>query len=1761
MNNIAPTRPGARHRRTVIPSALALVVVIAGLLLAPLPAAASDPGRWHAVGPGASVTSDGSTSPASFSYAVGDLKQKSAGWLFISKAPATADLTIPWHWTGDHGRTKVRSTLTTGVYRDGDFHQIATLVDDGPRDCCADGSTGFSYSGTTRLSVHAGDWFGFLLTGSHDEKSGPLRGSFALAPDPTAPRPVVTVPDQPVTALLDDEESSTAVTYAVTASDPVDGALVPDCTPASGAQFGAGDTTVTCTATSSRGLSTTATFIVRVFVDEPNLTWPTAKTLSPTDEVRGTLRLAGMGLWYRVPVQPDSTLQVDLTQLAANFDVTVFGDIGTAFVDALTPQDLNRLTAEFAADAFSPSAFSPSAFSPSAFSPSAFSPSAFSPSAFSPSAFSPSAFSPSAFSPSAFSPSAFSPSAFSPSAFSPSAFSPSAFSPSAFSPSAFSDDQIRDAYSSAQTRSLIAVSARDGLADESVQVSTWDTTGYFYIRVQGRNGAFAPGKPFRLSVGTTGGACDEPLHTYTDLETFTGSPGGARTIVLTDSDRLPGAPLARLRAFADRPEIGGVVVDAAAIPRLRALNAQADEQTACPYAKNLVARALRDIVNSYRDGTGTLSYVVLAGDDSVIPFFRNADAAGLGPEQGYVPPVADRTSSQAALRRNQVLSQDAYGAVVDVRLKGATVAVPDVAVGRLVETRDEIIDALDRYVALDGRLPTPRTALVTGYDFLTDGADEVSATLSAGLGSGAVTDLITDADVPPTTRTQPGGPDRRHSWTSADLRRAWLGNPTGAEPDIVYLAGHFSANSALAADYESSLLTTDVRDAAADLTDTLILSAGCHSGYNIVDPHGVPGLTERLDWPQVMADKGAILVAGTGYQYGDTDFVEYSERLYAGLAHQLRVGTDPVPLGAALVRAKQDYLATTPVLSGIHQKALAEATLYGLPMLTLDLPSGRIPAPDPSGIAPDPVTTGPGAVLGLRSALVTAQGATTMVTKDFTDPDGTGLERFTYLRGPDGTTTSPGQPALPVQSLPVGVDGYALRGVGFRGGAYSDVPGIVPLTGAPATETHEVHTAFSSPVFFPRRLALANTYGAIAGDGGTRLLVTPAQHRSDSPFTSTLRRYSSTDYQLLYSNNTQRYGANLPALAGPPEIVGVASTVTGSRVDVTVDVVGDPSAGIQQAWITRTADAGPWYGAWRSLDLTQSPSVSTRWTGSLDLPAGQRADDVRFIVQAANGVGQVSLDDNQGHEYVPGTSPGHDPVPVATAASSIDVGAAASGTFGSTLPVTATLSSDGQGLPGARVRLSLGTTSKTVVTDEEGVARASFALVQQVGQHTLSAAFDGDERALPSSSQRGVEITKRPTTLTLLGPDAPVLAGEDTGVVAELSAGTSPVTERSVLFVVRQGEQVVAAAARTTHPDGRASLGTLALPSGHFSVTAYFGSDQVDVGGGSTAGAEDPQNLASTSEPVPLRIVTPPRILTESLPQARAGEAFDAALEVSGDPTPEVTVTGLPPGLDFTDGRIRGTTTRAGNHDLTVRATSSAGTDRRDLVLVVRPGPAAHVAISSGNRQSTEFGTTFAPIAALVTDEFANPVPGAEVTFTSPGSSTAAGTDPAVLVATSGPEGLARITPRANSVVGAYDVVASTGAAAPATFRLANAYRVSAFGAPLDQPEPVVVGPHDVVRVTFGLSDASGPISDTAALRLVTACRVTFSSTAEGGTAETGKAPPCVQYGMSPRRFHYTASGTLLGWTSGRTYVLAVQVAGEQAGDLLGSRTVRVRIR
>ncbi len=1167
-----------------------------------------------------------------------------------------------------------------------------------------------------------------------------------------------------------------------------------------------------------------------VAVGPDNDVWPRALSIplaggGPlTGSATGYVDAPGGARWYKFAVQPGSKVHVDLKNLPADYDLALFKDISQTFNTLNSTSDLTRLSAEFSPSAFSPSAFSPSAFSPSAFSPSAFSPSAFSPSAFSPSVFSPSAFSPSAFSPSAFSPSAFSPSAFSPSAFSPSAFSPSSFSPSAFSPAGVSPLLFSpETFASAQTRSLIATSSTPGTGDESVVADTWNNTGSFYVRVSGRNGAFSTASPFTLLVTRDDNSACAGVN---PIGAPPSAPAGSfQTIILLDSSRMPaGQPgnsptdisalQTKLAAFAARSEVQGAVVNLAGDARIQALNAQADGHRGCPYAKNLVAAATKDIVTAYRTANPALKYVVLIGPDGAVPFFRYPDEGLLGPESDYTPPVGTDTSSEASLRLNYVLGQDEYGSSTTLALGGATLPAPDLAVGRLVETASEASGMLDAYTALPGGVVAqPTRALVTGYDFLADDANAVAGDLARGIGgANPVDSLIAPNNI---------SPQDPQAWTATQLRDKLF----GSRHDLVFLAGHFSANSALAADFATSVLSTELAGSATDFTNTVIFSAGCHSGYNIVDADAIPGVTAPLDWAQAAARKKATLIAGTGYQYGDTDFVEYSERIYSGLALQLRYGTGPVSFGQALMRSKQAYLKSTPDARGLHRKALIEAALFGLPMLSVNLP-GRLPTPtDPSIIgATTPFTVNPGSTLGLSSADMSMTAALTPHTVALTGID-TPSVTATYYSGPDGVATNPAEPAVPLVSKNVTVTGKVLRGVGFRGGTYTDST-VTPLTGAATTELRGVHTPFSSPVFFPMRLATVNYFDALSNPGGdTRLLVTPAQHHAIAGSTqSTLRLFSNVDMRLYYSANI-----SAPALSAAPSISGASAVVEGGDIVFRASVTGNPAAGIQQVWVTYTGD-GP--ARWAPLDLAQcvitapqtappsgcGPEDSTRWVGRLVGGAGL-APALRFMVQAANGVGLVTMDDALGAYYGVSQPAATAPVPVATAL--VLQSPPASAVYGSTITASAVLTSAGTPVANKLVTFAVGSSSGSATTSPSGVATALLPLNVVPGPLNVQAFFAGDPGLLPSSASSPLSVQKSPTALSLELTPPPGTSGP-LGVRATLTAANGgPIPQRTIYLVIA-GAEPTWVVPLTTDYLGRAVVSQLLIGAGPHTLTAMF---------------------------------------------------------------------------------------------------------------------------------------------------------------------------------------------------------------------------------------------------------------------------------------------------------------------------------------------------
>jgi hypothetical protein len=902
--------------------------------------------------------------------------------------------------------------------------------------------------------------------------------------------------------------------------------------------------------------------------------------------------------------------------------------------------------------------------------------------------------------------------------------------------------------------------------------------------------------------------------------------GNYKTLILTDLNRWLGAgPSAaktsvslELATLAARPEVAGFVLDVGADPWVSFFNAQADANFDCPFAKNLVAGAIQAIVNRSRTGN-PLQYIVLVGDDSVIPFFRYPDQALLGPERNYVPPVKDLTPSQASLQLDYVLGQDAYGSKCSFSLKVSELPLPDLAVGRLVETPAEVTGMIDAYLATPGGVvPTPTSSLVTGYDFLADDAQAVAYEFTQGLRTS------------PDRLICPGTSAPSLCWSADDLRQALFSK----RHDLIFLAGHFSASDALAADYTTHMLATELGGSSIDFRNSILFSAGCHSGYNIVMADGIPQVTLEPDWVRACAQKQATLVAGTGYQYGDTDFIEYSERFYLEFAQQLRTGAGAVSIGQALINAKHVYLASTPEMRGIHAKSYLEPALFGLPMLSINMPGARRAADPVTPVVStlQPVASDPGATFGLGYAdiaivpMLTATEVTLNNTADGTQTVAT------YLAGADGIVNNPAEPILPLEVRNVTRAGNVLRGVGFRGGNYTDLLNKVPLTGAPTATIRGVHATFLSEVFYPMRPWNVNYFGALCGgvDGFTRFMAIPAQFKSDSPTaaTGTIRQFTEMDFRLFYDASIATFidaagNVSTPALAAPPSISGIlgVTSAAGDSVTLSAHIVGNPAAGIQAVWVTYTAVNAPLAAKWQSLDLTQDPTDSSLWHGVLALN-GTASHDIRYMVQAVNGVGEVALDTKFGAYHIPDEFDSGSTAQLAPTTLSLLPGPTV-GIYGSTAVFAAQLTTGtGAPLSGQRVVFSLSGQQLWSTTDANGIATAGLPLRSMPGTYQLSALFRGAPALGPSFTTGSFTINRQTTALSI----KPSLVYSRTNVDTHLSAtlidgAGNPIIERTVLFTVT-GPNGAYGVPVTTDINGNAPLGKVALADGTYSVAAYF---------------------------------------------------------------------------------------------------------------------------------------------------------------------------------------------------------------------------------------------------------------------------------------------------------------------------------------------------
>ena len=222
----------------------------------------------------------------------------------------------------------------------------------------------------------------------------------------------------------------------------------------------------------------------------------------------------------------------------------------------------------------------------------------------------------------------------------------------------------------------------------------------------------------------------------------------------------------------------------------------------------------------------SVKYVVFGGGDDQIPFFRLPDLSLVANETGFAGQFAPN-EYQGSLAAGDLLSDDPYLDTQPVPASGQQLFPPNLAGGRLVETAQDITNAITTFESssVNGTLKSS-TGFVSGYDFVADGSQSVANNLTA---NGV------------NVRTLDNPLSARSNWGSSAFLAAAF--PAGGPANINSWNGHYDNTRMQMAN--GDILSTS--QLPHGLNGGVFFTMGCHAGFQTTD--AVVGSTV-LDWPQ-----------------------------------------------------------------------------------------------------------------------------------------------------------------------------------------------------------------------------------------------------------------------------------------------------------------------------------------------------------------------------------------------------------------------------------------------------------------------------------------------------------------------------------------------------------------------------------------------------------------------------------------------------------------------------------------------------------------------------------------------------------------------------------------------------------------------------------------------------------------------------------------------------------------------------------------------
>ncbi len=624
-----------------------------------------------------------------------------------------------------------------------------------------------------------------------------------------------------------------------------------------------------------------------------------------------------------------------------------------------------------------------------------------------------------------------------------------------------------------------------------------------------------------------------------------------------------------LRFFANDERIQGIIIDPMTESAVSEAYAVWDANPLDVEAANRVAEAIKNaVILPARATYPRLHYLILAGNDAILPFRRVPDPTR--ETERLYRQLDPQTPIAAAQAQDFFLSDDYYASLAAPPPGDFTIYTPDLAMGRLVETPDEIQRTLTRFL-ID--TPTRGGALVTAYSFMTDAGVLEQKLLSA--------------------RSRKSQALIGEDWDTNALRSALTANAWR----LLALNQH-ATHWSLGAPRGSERLQSAELAGLDTLPFSLALSPGCQAGLNVPDelhPQDHP-----LDLAQALTRAGGAFAGNTGFGWGVSGELGYSERLTALVIDRL-LGSDQLSIGQAVQRAKQQYMRTWGQPDPIDAKIVQEFTLYGIPQ-------ARPPLQTRSGSLRS--TRGPRIIHVERANGLQFQDHThrpQITWKQLQDERGATM-RYAYVgKETTGLWLKSGYPALPLDAsvtlaLP---EGSAVHGILFLRGVYSDVNHLLPFV--PRAENEVVGQDNSQGYAF---------YAWTPTTLGSRTRVAPASYAW-----SVMAAQSHLDVMRVYSEITTRAFISSSDDWTAPAIHDVAADVNEARVVVRARATDDKE--MHQVWLTYTRDQVGGRGRWQSVAMERG--AENLWEVSVPMTS-----PIRYMVQAVDTAGNIAVADNGG---------------------------------------------------------------------------------------------------------------------------------------------------------------------------------------------------------------------------------------------------------------------------------------------------------------------------------------------------------------------------------------------------------------------------------------------------------------------------------------------------------------------------------------------------